>query len=342
MNNPQNAALVANSERDEITIYAVGGAGINLGLKLQNAMRGRTASIFGRVRVVFADTSRSNVTAAVPESDCYIMKGCDGAGKKRDEHAQLIIERTPEILLKFKPTKHNIVIGSAGGGSGSVLGPSIVSQLLAKGEAVTAITIGSTATLKDAENTLNTLKSYEGAVRMRERPVGLTYLENSHELSRAKIDERVIQFVTCMAVLFSGNNAELDSQDLHNWRDFHRVTSFGPRLAFLDIVGGEREVNMSDDRVLISVATLSAQDRDSAIHGATPEYQAVGYVSPDAKEAHEPLPIHFMLFDGVFRPIVDRLSELVTRLKDEAEARRASSSSVLSSHDRVESNGLVL
>lgn len=328
-------------QRKNVMVYAAGGAGTNVAAKLLQYIDHNDPGFAG-LNICFADTSDSNLSKDIPEDKCYIIEGLDGSGKVRAENHKEISKRTRDILQKFKPSDLNIVLSSAAGGSGSVIAPSLVGELLAKNCPVIVISIGSVQTRLEIENTLKTLKSYEAIAKMRSAPVVLAYLQNDSKTSRTQVDATIDYLITSLCGLFSGQNRELDSKDLANWLRFDRVTSFPIGLTSLTIVRGED--NQTTGHV-ITVATIVEGEENSEYVGRdkiVPEYQCVGYSPiPKDKKGKDSGPTHFVVTQGELLGFTKKLEQTLQQFSDAREAR-VDIVSILSSDDEVTSDGMVL
>lgn len=285
-------------------IYATGGSGCNI---VSNFLKQMTKESTGMTLFgcVYIDTSRSNLNPDIPLSDTYLVDNLDGSGKLRASNYQALSDCSRDILLKHKPADINVVIGSASGGTGSVISPILVSQLLDRGEDVIVIAIGSTSSRIETENTLKTLKSYEMISQKRETPVIMAYRENSQKKPRADVDGEVEMLIATLAVMFSGNNRELDSSDLSNFLNYQKVTNFKPKLSHLDIFSGN--VTLTKGQALVSLVTLMDSTSD-AESGVLTDYQAVGFI-PETAKAYlgQQLPIHAAVVSGYFNAVAEAL-----------------------------------
>ncbi len=299
-------------------IFACGGAGINLASHFEQ-YRGSKDPGFSEFDVKYIDTSRSNLsTVETDKENIYLIDGADGSGKKRDENYAAIAERSQEILHHFKPGDVNIVIHSLSGGSGSVIGPVLVSELLNRALPVITVIVGSSDSRKELENTIKSIQSYETIAKKREAPVVAVYFENNKETPRGTVDQKIYTTVVILSAFFSKENHELDSMDLFNFLNFHRVTSFTPRLAYLELF--DKEITIERDHSLVSVATLSDIETPTSIDHPV-EYQAVGFVHDSARnKISVPMPIHAAIIAGVFNDIMGRLND---KLKVMDESRKA-------------------
>ena len=325
-------------QKGHIRIYACGGAGLNIGRQLEQH-RGISETAFATLDICYTDTSRSNLQQDIPSDVTYLIDGLDGSGKIRAENHQEITKHVRNILQQFKPADLNIVVSSGAGGSGSVFAPLIASELLADDNPTIVFTIGSTDTRLDAENTLKTLKSYEAISKKNGRPIVMLYRQNG-QLSRKAVDDDVKAMVLALAALYSRENHDLDTRDLYNWLNFHRVTTFPAQLVTLHMVDVAGSHKKSSGNV-ISVATL-AKEGDSTVIEETPEYQCVGYI-PNEPTGYLTgcCPIHFITCDGDVPVVVGELNKFIKNLEDQKNARIAKDS-ILSPKDNQVDSGLVL
>lgn len=309
-------------QKGNIKLYACGGAGINIG-KMFESVRDQDNDMFATLDVSYLDTSVANLAdPIIPRKSVYLVPGKDGSGQKRKLNAEDIFAHAPSMLEKHQPSGFNIVVHSLSGGSGSVIGPALVSELLARDELVVVIGVGEDDTVTHMENTHMTLLSYINIAATRERPVVKAYFQNSNLTPLDDVNKGIAQLITALTVLASRQNIGLDSRDLINWINFDRVTSFQPQLAMLSLFEGTNiDANVGN---IITVATLATQGGASSI-GQIVDYQTVGRL-PDAPEGEESrvhlsAPFHFVISDGVHVDVVNRLDTALTEHRRKAAAR---------------------
>lgn len=328
-----------DTPKGKVKLYACGGGGTNIGYLFEKH-RGSPDPGFAEIEVVYIDTSRSNLKDDIDPKHTYLLDGTDGSGKIRAENAGAISERIRDILQKHQPGDLAIVLSTAGGGSGSVIAPSLVSELLAREAPVIAFAIGSTESRLDTENTLKTLKSYEGVVKARKAPVVLHYVQNSPRMTRSNVDAHVHAVVSSLCALFSRENRELDSRDLFNWLRFDRSTTFPPQIAILSLMGSNADVASLGN--VISVATLSRDEGSDAAFPVMTDYRCNGFLPPDAPETvRSKVPLHFVTSDGVLSDIASELTGIL-REAEQSQAARIRKGGLLSSGDQPTESGLVL
>lgn len=335
--------MSANIEKvkGRITIYASGGAGTNIASRLEKH-RGKTNPGFAIVDPVYIDTSKSNlINKEIPGDAIYHFSGLDGAGQVRREHAATVKERVKEILLKHVPGDLAIVLHSGSGGSGSVIGPLVAAETLAREIPTLVIMVGDASTRLYAENTLNTIKSYEAISKSTGAPVVMALQMNTSESPRAAVDTEVEYLVEALAALFSRENSELDSQDLFNFLRFDSVTSFkDPMVAAFSVIKAGEPLNHLGN--VISVASL-AKPGTEADFPVMPEVRFLGVLPEDMiEEVAKHSPVHYITSDGIIHDTVANINAVLKQLTD-AQGARTARKSLLGAGERAdEDSGLIL
>ena len=322
-----------------INLYGCGGCGVNLVSGFNN-IKNKNEDGFADINPIFIDTSLSNILDYKRDNKSYyIFEGLDGAGKKRNEHYDTIKERSLELINKFKPSDLNIIIHSASGGSGSVIGPVLINELINKNATTIGILVGSSDSKIETHNSINTLKSYESISRRLNHPIICSYQENTKDNQRIKVDIRVKTIISLLCLFFSGENKELDTSDLRNFLNYSKVTDYEPRLCLLDFFNGN--INIENDQNVISAITLRDENSDYDLEHDI-EYHAVGYINPsigkDWVQSNIKLPIHGTIINNGFNKIITRLTN---KLEAMQENRRAIVSKFIVSDEESNDSGLI-
>lgn len=331
-----------------VNIYAVGGTGINIGSaflpyvgKAVDPVRG-----LAEVRTFFIDTSKSNLVGKdIPDNFIYIFddegKLLDGNGKERKSKNYDVIKDSSKmnsILHQFSPGDLNIVLHSSTGGSGSVIGPLLVSQLLARDKNVLVFCVGGTKSQIETDNTAKTLKSYENISANRKQPVCMMYLENSVTKPRSKVDKEMTGYINMSLAFWSGTNHGMDSSDLRNFLQYQKVTDFEPRLTALDFFVGP--IKTPDRCTPVSVASLLA-DEDAEELNVLVGYHASGRCNAAVLEnINGNDQMHMVTFSGYFQPIIKALEATLARYSEISST--SSNRGISSSDDDYNDEGLVL
>jgi hypothetical protein len=317
----------------KITVIGCGGMGINVASKFV----GKSESGFAEFDVYLLDTSKSNMPKNVDDSKVYLFEGMDGSGKLRSSNYSTINERAKEVLQKVKPGAINLVVTSANNGNGNVITGILVNELLKKDMTVVVACVGSSDSRIEIENTVKCLKSFEVISQRVGKPVVMMYGENSADKKRGEIDHFIESNIVLMSLFFSGSNRELDMSDLRNFLNYHKVTSYAPKLTMLDFYSGGMELDR--DQALVSLVTLTDENTSSSIDIPV-DYQAVGFIGDDVKtKVRVGLPIHMTTVANYFHPVIERLE---TKMATIDEARSAVvEKSILSKGDSA-TDGLIM
>lgn len=220
-----------------VRLYGCGGGGSNTARRFLDHSKQAPEKNFASLHPVLIDTSRSNMGPGVDDSNSYILKDLDGSGMLRRENYTAIDNVVKEILHMHRPLDLNVVVFTAAGGSGSVIGPLIINELLSRNAPVIAVVIGGDESAIATQNSLNTLKTLDGISANHNKPIVTYYRQNLRGTPRHETDSDIDLAIMAIAILASRQIRELDSQDIFNFLNYQRVTSVPARVAGLDIYG---------------------------------------------------------------------------------------------------------
>lgn len=325
---------------NSVVIYGAGGCGINCVKQISKAVG---SDNFAALETYFIDTSDSNIDTKNddtyiidPVTDTGIKRG--GSGKLRTSNSAVISENINNILLQFKPSSTlNIVIHSVSGGSGSVIGPLLVKSLLEKDMPVIVMTVGSTGSNIEANNSLKTLMTYENMSILTKKPINLFYYENGVEKNRKQVDAALNIDLLLLTVLFSGDIRELDDSDLNNFLNYHKVTEYEPRLTRLGIYQGNPVIDKCTS--IISAVTVSDKEGDTDIPNMIIGYQCCGILKEGVADSlNVTKPIHLVSLTNGFTNVIKNLK---TRLNDYKEVVNATNLKSIITESDDSNNGLI-
>lgn len=327
-----------SSNTPNIAIYAAGGCGVNIVKVLEQQAKLDDKDSLDQLtswfETYYIDTSVSNMrTSSIDRDRVYLFENVDGSGGERAENHPEILKLTPTILQKFKPKKFNIIVSSAGGGSGAVINGCLTSELLKRKENVISIVVGSVDSLKQIDNTIKTLKSFDGIANARNRPAVVYYLENEYGKARKDTDTQATSALCALITLLSGYNDELDSADLRKWLDHPSLRN---ELVTLHFAASDEAYKKLTD--VGTVATL-AKPEDNTTLDPVPPYQAVGFFPSGQSAVVSPL--HFVITKNSISSITRRLEQLRATVNELllSSARRES---LISDDDAVDDSGMVI
>lgn len=168
------------------------------------------------------------------------------------------------------------------------------------------IMVGSTTCRQEILNTINTIKSYQGAATSRQKPINAIYLENGKKTMQEN-DAVARMNILLMAALWSGENHGMDSRDLHNFLNYTNVGNYPAALSGLRIYTKGDQAVVEKGRAVSSVLSMVREGEDPD-PGMIVGYHSFGQFSQAASDAVKmPTPVHLHTVQGYFTNIVDGL-----------------------------------
>ena len=320
----------STSTKGNLTIYGLGGAGCNIASMFEQ-LRNSSEVGMADVKPVYVDTSDSNLKPGMdPKSffrfeDITDGEEIDGSGGVRATNAALIQQQIPRLLDQHRPGYATVVISSASGGSGSVISPMLVRELVDRGtKLLVVIAIGDDATNTRIKNTLNTIAGFEIICEETESTIPLAFFENTDKRPRVDVDSDVFDLVGKLSALFSRENAEMDTMDLVNFLSVEKATSYPPHLVRLETFTGD----LTEDVVGDGIATVASlqRDRENNPIKMRVEHLCTGFVPNAAGPMiSQALPLHFTTRAYAFNDLAAKLRGHQEEIANRRKARLTSS-----------------
>ena len=316
--------------------FFCGGAGINVGKSFVNKP---TLEGLASIEPIFCDTSESNIrglNTRANKINFELVPDTDGSGGIRGENNVAIADIVNAILNKYDTTRLNIVCFSASGGSGSVFGPLIASELLKREAPIILMVIGSEESKLRIINTIKTLKSLDNiATNIIKKPIVMYYAHNLPGAKFSVTDNQIIGAITSISVLASGLNEGLDSKDLYNFLMWTVISSAKPQLSLLEIISTVDAETLK--KIPVSLASLY-RNEDTPRVTLISDYDCYGYVSdPDLIKED----LHFVITNDNVVSIAQSVNERVNDIESKANAR-SNQTSITDKNDVAQDNGLIL
>lgn len=318
----KSTASVANANISNMTVYACGGCGVNIGRAIKDL----------NIDIYFIDGSDSNMRN-VDQDKVFLVPEMSGAGKKRSITHEHFLPVAEDVLIKFKPsTNLNVVVSSISGGSGSIAAPAIVKELISRNLPVIVIAVDSHNSVIEIQNSVNTLRTYKGVSSVTKKSVSLFYIENTN---RKEADQRAAQFINLLTVLTNKDKTEeCDVTDLYNFINFDEVTDNKPSVAFLEV--GQNEPVNPEKGVVVASTILMTTDRNAVIHPVVPEYLSTCIIT-DTDYNLDDIRIDNTL--GRLSKVVDKLE---SELKQHADNKKVNKFNDVDVEDDMDESGFVV
>lgn len=326
-------------QKATIRVYATGGASINIVTPIYN-WRKEDKDGFANVKFAFIDTSKSNFRSPVDEEDIYLIDGLDGQGGKRGLNApDKILPVISDIVQTMSPANLNIVLHSLSGGSGASIGPAITKELMRRDLPTIVIGIGDQSAVKDAENTINTLKTYENiSINVLKKPIVLAYYYNEGSLSRKEVNKYIVNLMESLRCLFANQHIGLDSQDLFHWLRYDKVSDYPVQLSILTMVGENDDLRKVYGKA-ISVATLAAEG-ESTDYPETVDFHREGEIPKELCDKIYSKTTHFVISEGLVDKVVKDIESNLSKVKEEKDSRIIRPS-IVTKDDQADEHGMI-
>lgn len=358
----ENMTAKSKKERHRLILTGCGATGSKLVCQVMERLKDGVTD--GQAEIVshFLDTSRANEvriretggTLTRIEGKKSSDKDLDGSGGERTTNVQPIKEGTKAYLdkqgyVEDVRTETHMVLFSLSGGSGSVIGPMVVKELLDKNIPVVAIVVGDSKDLISSNNTLKSLQGLANIARVTKSSLTMSYFNNAdYEGNEYSQWEEVNEFIETMIVAFSiftsGRNEDLDSKDMANLLNPSNYKPIGGieipvGVYFLNLFSGEVPEEKKD-KVLIS---RSVTDGKTTVEGGSGlHHQNATVIEDDTLSTYgEFLPLMLANLSGELSDTMDDLNRRVTEMTDKALMITVDEEGAFSNNDDADEDGLV-
>lgn len=270
-----------------MNIIAAGGCGISIADKVVRNVA-ELGDGFASVRIKYIDTSNNNINEIQHDPKDFFMvttksssgKVIAGAGGERNSDVTGdVVLNTKEFLDKYKFTKavtneFNIVIFSAGGGSGSNIGSLLVKDMLERNIPTIAIVIGDSSNGISADNTFKVLDGLNKMTRAMNKTLSLFYINNdtiNNGVPKAKkeemflsvnekerlVNKQIFNLLTGIALFTSGVNESLDYKDMENFISPYHYKTVKMPIGLYSLVLTNRITDLPDGLTLMLARSLT-------------------------------------------------------------------------------------
>lgn len=202
-------------------IHACGGCGVNITATELELLK-KEQDIYGEVITKYIDTTTADIEEYeyIGESNRHIISSgklndsVDGAGGIRESLDKYITEDIKNYVdnLKIDKKDIHIVISSASGGSGSLIGPRLIHNLKLLKLPVIYIMVTDTSSIVYTENSLKTAKHVEIAGNKYGYSIPTIMVDNKDPID--VVNSRVGLQVEQLAILFNDMHKSIDSTDI--------------------------------------------------------------------------------------------------------------------------------
>ena len=221
----------------EYKVFGLGGAGKNLSLRHARNSKQDTP-------VVTIDTSGNDDSLDNVES--IRISGLSGRGKlRRDETTlEMITNFISDYVSDNEFADINVVVHSLSGGSGSVIGPMMIDEILRQGKVAVVIGIIDQDSEVDTINALNSLRTLDNIAKSRDGYIPMVLFDNAN--GRHIVDQGVVSTLDKLNTLLSLPLIGLDKQDRYRFLQPQSFDGVTTGLKLLNISSNQDGNNWGD------------------------------------------------------------------------------------------------
>jgi len=265
---------------NKLVIHYCGGAGLNIAHAMAGKGLCKQGAGFCEIKPQYIDTSENNIRNLKRDdfwrvtSKNVATNQIDGSGGERKTNFAAISANLEEYLNQYGYLnkvigEFHIVVFSAAGGTGSIVGPLLVTSLRKSDIPVVSIVIGDSSNGLSCKNTLNTIASLDGmAKRVAKKPYTVVYMNNyaangSTASDREKsVNESIYTTLTTLSLFMSGDNDDIDTKDMINFvsPNEYSTIQISPALYSVNIFNNDK---IENDPVAVNILgrTLTVPDQ---------------------------------------------------------------------------------
>lgn len=309
----------------KIGIYGCGGGGTNLLALVEKKIRTENlAGVYAPYNAVYIDSSESNFDDLIPAgAQKYRIANMDGMGKIRDDMLEPARREAPNILFQYPPQDVNILICTAGGGTGAVLATVLAEKMWEAGKRVIFVSPASIESGKTAKNSLGHIRTLNNRAKANGQTSVLFYDNNEEgNKNRNDVDRGMVLGVCALLDLYSGKHREMDTKDVEQWLNLGKSANLEPQLVLLDI-----DTNIEDVKARQYPISINAiySEADATKGSPSADYLSEGYRRDGGGS------LFFSIHTDGLGNIVNDLQAVVTSYEQRAAARQSTANSALGS-----------
>lgn len=307
--------------KTKMNIISCGGAGINI--TVNNLINLPKDKGYASLNFDFLDTTYSNMDSKNSddprslinssakwkiESKSKVNNTIDGSGGERSLVSDDIKESIKQYLddrgYKNKLNEIFFVIFSGSGGSGNVIGATLINHMIKEGMTVVPIVIADISSAVYTNNTIKTIQTLDKVARANKIALGCYYYNNSNfegsYLDKQKaVDEAIFNQLKYMSIFLSGTNKDIDTQDMLMQLGLHKSKTINVPIGLYGLHTFINEVNIPKGITPVSARVLINNKANPDI-----DYDLLsnkfGYVDEALHSSDKPISLIQLVFSNFF------------------------------------------
>ena len=342
-----------------IRMIGCGGAGISLTDEV-GGLLGELGEGFAKVDKYFVDTAEASIAhVKTVNPKFHLIKksttgGTDvtGSGGDRKTNAQHIIPGVKDFLDNNKMSSKEtgvfyVVVFAASSGSGSVIGPMVIKNLLEKNIPTVVVMIGDSTNGLSAINTLNTIATLHAIANGTKKPLSVMYVNNESFMNNGaasaikEANRSVFNSLSALTLFLSGVNHELDNQDMINIIDQSNYSTINIKPGLYALNAFSKDVALPDGCIPTVARTLTVNGVSPDINVPLLHHKNGKIIEENAARIYaEYAPLHLVSYTNFFTQEESRLKKYTSTIYDSIKAIEINEISG-TSESEVDENGLV-
>lgn len=282
-------------QKNKVTIYALGGCGINIVLKAMSEVIPKNQTGIADINYVLADTTTSNLPVETLNDDTkiYLVPGTNGAGKDKKVTYHNFKPYLNSFIETYTSGYYNILVSSMSGGTGPVMMFMLLDEFMKRNIPTICILVGNADNLQEAENTQKTMLQLKKLAKDHNKPVPACMFFNDFKADKQQnhidyIDNQAIVSIQALAMLLSGQNKAVDNKDITHWLHYNKLRSEIPSsLIQLCIFTATDYQKGNYGIVSVSEILLLKSEKDQVpieqVINSSPVVRAVGFINEAAQ-----------------------------------------------------------
>lgn len=330
----------------KINIIACGGFGQNIMLGMMK--RDFFPQLEKNLALYALDTSKANLRKyedIETKVACHLVPQADGSGKFRGENHESISTMVNDLVNSgvIEPGL-DIVIFSASGGSGGVIGADMMEALTRKGRSVVGMALETDEDFQALTNTFKTVKTLQHKASQGTRNFTVYWSNNrdgNGNINSSMVNQFFLETLENLIAIGHPSMARLDTRDIHNWLNYPINSSEPGELRFLTVQqrGKDESFAEVEDIPLSALSLLDQEDLDPQFPMGV-GYSTHGILPDNLAFTGDRIETQYLIFGRRVAKLANHLDAKIKEIEKlrKQQAERDAGNTIRSSKDDVVSD----
>ena len=320
-------------------VVGCGGCGVNI-VKNVGDMLASLGDGFCDIERYYIDSSKNDTPQEVIDCDTsYFIKPSSlskgmisGSGGERATNAKDIEEGVKEFidnnnLAKYNVNEYTILVASISGGTGSMVIPYILKNLLENDIPTVVVAVGDSTNGLYAKNTLKSISTLHNLATKYKKALSVMYVNNGTFMQDGiknaieNANRSIFNSLSSLLLFLSGENKSIDHKDMAMIIDQSKYTSINIPSGIYALNAFSKTVVLGEGMQATVARTLTIDPVSPDINLSLGHHKTGTILSENAKSIYkEHVPIHLVAYTNFFTSEVDRLKDYVNNIDNAFQA----------------------